>query len=195
MSSVANVRLWLFDLKDTRLDSYEPLLDASERELGKRMRFGLRFQRCRGAVRVVLGRELSRAPEQLVFAYGPNGKPELPGIEFNVSHSGDLAVLATSFDAPLGVDVEEVRSNMDWQELAQRFLKQEARTPEEFFELWTAREAYLKGTGEGIGGGLSSPMANGWRIVPLAVPATYRGALAVRAEEIRVNVCSLVQTE
>jgi 4'-phosphopantetheinyl transferase len=76
-----------------------------------------------------------------------------------------MAIVGISRDRPIGVDLEKMRSMENAEQLAQRFfcaseyyLLTQA-IPEErdqlFFQLWTAKEAYLKATGEGIGGGLN----------------------------------------
>lgn len=68
--------------------------------------------------------------------------PDCPGIHFSVSHSHGAAVCAIH-DRPIGVDVEKLR-----------------RPPrrvagglgaEEFFRLWTAKEATVKRQGRGVG--------------------------------------------
>ena len=50
-------------------------------------------------------------PREISFRYGPSGKPELAGrgdesLQFNLSHSGGLALYAISRARELGVDLE-----------------------------------------------------------------------------------------
>jgi 4'-phosphopantetheinyl transferase len=76
-----------------------------------------------------------------------------------------MAIVGISRDRRIGVDLEKMRSMENSEQLAQRFFcASEHRLltqaiPEErdklFFQLWTAKEAYLKATGEGISGGLN----------------------------------------
>ncbi|MEM6455496.1 MAG: 4'-phosphopantetheinyl transferase superfamily protein [Acidobacteriota bacterium] len=91
----------------------------------------------RGALRVLLGGYLDRAPEALRFVYGPQGKPFLAGAggqadpdapSFNVSHSEDRALIAVTravsarLDAiGVGVDVERVRAMPDGLDIAEHF--------------------------------------------------------------------------
>ena len=126
-----------------------------------------RFVAGRGLLRTLLGRCLEADPRDLDFAYGPNGKPSLAGafgdsgLHFNLAHSEDLALVAITRAARVGVDVERVRSLPDAAELVVRFFsKRESevfrklpaeRQPAAFFNLWTRKEAWLKATGEGIG--------------------------------------------
>jgi 4'-phosphopantetheinyl transferase len=81
-------------------------------------------------------------------------------LQFNLSHSQDLALYGFSIEQKIGVDLEYSRSISDVEKLAQRFfsaqeyklisncdreLKQQV-----FLQFWTAKEAYLKATGEGL---------------------------------------------
>src|SRR5277367_1195935 len=58
------------------------------------------FVAARGTLRQLLGRYLGCAPGEIAFDYGPYGKPHLRGappglsLDFNVSHSHGLALMA-----------------------------------------------------------------------------------------------------
>lgn len=143
----------------------ESLLAISERERARRYlreEDRHRFVLTRCWLRRLLGVYLSRDPRGLRFEVSPHGKPFLAGfpVLFNLSHSGDWALLAFCRDRPLGLDVEAHRS-LSVLSLARRFfqasevatLKALSCVEQEklFFEYWTAKEAYLKATGEGLG--------------------------------------------
>ena len=132
-----------------------------------------RFVVAHGALRQILGTYLERQPETLAFAAGPNGKPSLAGdepgrrrLEFNLSHSGDLALVAVAWDRPVGVDLEEWERDMNHLELAERFfspaeresLRALAASADDlvrgFFAAWSRKEAYLKASGHGVTRGL-----------------------------------------
>lgn len=118
----------------------------------------------RGALRQLLASALDIAPEEIEFIIGPHGKPALApgqgkGLEFNVSHSRDTALIALA-RRTVGVDVEAVDDKTPRDELARRFfserecqdyfsLPSELR-PAAFYRLWTCKEAYLKATGQGL---------------------------------------------
>jgi 4'-phosphopantetheinyl transferase len=78
-------------------------------------------------------------------------------LEFNLCHSGELALLAVGLGLQLGVDVEMVRSDLGGQEIAERYFsapeveKLLALAPENrveaFFQCWTRKEAYIKARG------------------------------------------------
>lgn len=89
--------------------------------------------------------------------YGENGKPELDGLHFNLSHSHNMVALAVS-EQPVGIDLEiidKIHGN-----IAKRYFTERenayldafegAEREKEFFRIWTMKESYLKMTGEGL---------------------------------------------
>jgi 4'-phosphopantetheinyl transferase len=120
----------------------------------------------RGFLRTLLGDALAGAPETIHFEEGGHGKPLLSGahadsgIEFNVSHSGDLFLYAVSRGRTVGVDIERQKEGLAVESIAQRyFASGEARSlleqaPEQrlsnFYRCWTRKEAYLKAKGTGL---------------------------------------------
>jgi len=122
----------------------------------------------RATLRVLLGDALHVDPQALEFEIGRFGKPSLPNhdIEFNVSHSGDVVLVAIGAQSPLGVDVETERPHRDLLSLAQRFFAPgevarleslpESGRAEAFYRCWTRKEAYLKARGTGITLGLDT---------------------------------------
>lgn len=144
-------------------------LSPDERARAERFRFEedrRTFAICRGLLRTLLGHYLGRAPEDLVLAADPLGKPylvveqELTPIHFNVSHSHGRLALGFSRNLPLGIDIEQIRPLDDLDGLARRyFAPQEQRLLDVedigtrrawFFAIWALKEAYLKGTGRGL---------------------------------------------
>jgi len=88
------------------------------------------------------------------------GKPYVKhntGLHFNVSHSGEYAVVAVS-DMPVGIDIEEIKP-VDFYALRNFFTKGEfdtlmltepAKRLNYFYELWTLKESYIKALGKGL---------------------------------------------
>lgn len=125
-----------------------------------------RFIAGRGILRTILGRYLGCNGSELLFDYGPHGKPALakpaaePPLYFNLAHSGGLAVLALAYQQEVGVDVEHIRPITDMEQIVQRFFAQQEQAtllalPVEqresaFFNGWTRKEAYLKALGDGL---------------------------------------------
>ncbi len=86
----------------------------------------------------------------------PNGKPYLPGLHFNLSHSGAWAVCAVS-DGPVGVDLERerplrspVERKLTAAEQSYLSMLDPGQRQSAFFDLWVLKEAALKQTGEGL---------------------------------------------
>ncbi len=75
------------------------------------------------------------------------GKPFIigrPDIFVSLSHSGGRVAAAVS-DRPIGIDIERIRPVS--QKLKSRVYKKIPETDEDFFRVWTVKEAYLKATG------------------------------------------------
>ena len=170
-----DVHVWRVPLDDeTRVESYWALLDDEERRRATRFVRDVhrrRFIAAHGALRTILAGYLDARPTALAFVTGEHGKPALrdvtgrPPVEFNLSHSDDLALVAVARAHPVGVDLERW-SEVEHLELAERFfspgersaLRALAHAPHlveaGFFAAWTRKEAYLKATGQGITRGL-----------------------------------------
>jgi len=161
------VRVWTVQVGGPVADpGAASILSPDERARAARFRVERdrdRFVACRLALRRILGRVLRMRPERLDFGYGPNGKPSLAGtsgVEFNVSHREDLAVIAVTRGRRVGVDVEKLRSVEDSETLSARFfsadeaaalrtISPEARD-QAFLACWTRKEAFVKARGDGL---------------------------------------------
>jgi len=68
-----------------------------------------RFLVGRGTLRREVGRVLGVSARAVQLELGPQGKPHvIGGPEVNVSHAGEVVLVAVSSGAPIGVDVELV---------------------------------------------------------------------------------------
>ncbi|MDJ0715195.1 MAG: 4'-phosphopantetheinyl transferase superfamily protein [Prochloraceae cyanobacterium] len=165
------VHIWRaeLDLPAERVEELAKTLCLQETQRADRFHFDIHRQRFivgRGILRNILGLYLPIEPEQIKFEYTPRGKPSVAGggVEFNLSHSQDLAVYAFTRDRRVGIDLEYLRPMPDAENIARRFFStseyeaiaqaEEPRKQIAFFQIWTAKEAYLKATGEGLGGSL-----------------------------------------
>ena len=171
----ATVHIWRIELEVVDGEQAERAAALSSDEVARADRFHLdrdrrRWIAARGAVRAILAGYLGRPATSLVFRAGPHGKPALDescaagGLDFNVSHSGNLALCAVGRERAVGVDVEAIRSDFATGDIARRFfapaevtaleaLPPEARV-EAFFACWTRKEAYIKARGIGVALGL-----------------------------------------
>lgn len=165
------VHLWRVDLAAVADGELRWLKILSPDEQTKAARFHFardrrRFASTRAVLRTVLGAYLGSEPENIVFAYARKGKPFLKprifaeSIDFNVSHSGDVALLVFSRGRSVGVDVEQIRDNLDTLAIARRYFSAHEQSqlaafpPGErsagFFRCWTRKEAYIKARGDGL---------------------------------------------
>ena len=143
-----------------------------------------RFLRGRGGLRRLLGAWRDEPPEAVPIGAGAHGKPCCTGgPEFNLSHSGDLILLALHRERAVGVDVEQLRPGLAWRPIARRVLPPaewqalEAEGAEAFLAAWCRLEARLKAQGLGLAG-LGQP-AVAVELWDVAVPLGYRAALAL----------------
>ena len=124
-----------------------------------------RYVASHAMLRLVLSRYVGASAEKLEFEVGDRGKPRLAQgrdfpLSFNLSHSGDAALLAVSGTPEVGVDLEEIRDDVDVRALSRSALSAaELRVlhsaPIErqrllFFRSWVRKEAVLKGCGVGL---------------------------------------------
>jgi len=161
----------------------------------------LRRMQTRALLHGLLAEQLGVAPQQLTPSLGPHGKPELPGLAFNSSHSGSWALLALGPVTALGIDLEEARPRPQLPQLLYYFLNKldlecfnqypKHMHLQLFYRVWTAKEAALKAWGRGLDqlgrvvlndlrrprhASIASECA--CRIHTLALPAGLIGALA-----------------
>jgi 4'-phosphopantetheinyl transferase len=165
------VHLWRLDLDRVAVAESRWRAVLSQDEITRADRFKFpddrqNFTATRALLRILLGRYLTRNPKELSFLYGPNGKPSLgpsygaAEVQFNVSHSGERALIAIARGRLLGVDIEQIRENVDCESLTQRYFspcEQDALSALEasercraFFRCWTRKESYIKARGAGL---------------------------------------------
>lgn len=172
---VADIHVWRFtlDVSLAEEEALAPLLSAREHERAAGIRLEVHQKRYiagHGRLRQVLARYVERAPEAIEFGRHPRGKPFIVatqnarGVHFNFSHTANTGLVAVASKRPLGVDVEQHRSDTDMELIARRQFSpgEQARLMSlplaerriAFYECWTRKEAYLKAIGDGIAGGL-----------------------------------------
>lgn len=122
----------------------------------------------RWALREVLGRYLERDPAAIELRFGERGKPMLadPGasLRFNLSHSGELALVAISEEREVGVDVQLIGSR-----------------PAQFYAGWAEREAIAKCHGTGLWAPLPDAAVS---VVELDAGPDHAAAVAVAGERM-----------
>lgn len=200
------------------LDQHKELVDRlaqnlNREELDRANRFVIekarqRYIVAKSTLRQLLSHYIGFPPEKIDIRLSEKGKPYLINfpLEFNLSHSEDLAIYAFSAYQALGVDIEKKGKKIEVLKLAKRFFSQteykelKNLPPDEqqiaFFHIWTRKEAFVKALGQGLTFPLhdfsvsASPRepkllfskrhdVAAWSLVELKVPAEFVGALVV----------------
>jgi 4'-phosphopantetheinyl transferase len=168
------VDLWLVYLGEDEVAREKCHAELNEWEQGRAARFVVEPPRhqyvlTHGALRMVLRGYLGEGKyAEMTYGRGEHGKPyvliggERGGPEFNVSHSGDYALMGFGKSGELGVDVEKHREMRDALEVAERVFSEreiafleslgEEERKRAFFRIWTSKEAVLKAEGLGLAG-------------------------------------------
>jgi 4'-phosphopantetheinyl transferase len=163
--------LWLFNIARPPLaiEQLRGVLNKEERQRAERFHFAehrSRFVAAHGVMRFVLSACGAGAAEELAFIAGAYNKPRLqapqdgPTLSFNLSHSGDWALLAVAPEGEIGADIEKIRP-LDRMEILARdtFAPSEyaalaaldqTRRLDGFFACWTRKEALVKADGRGL---------------------------------------------
>ncbi|MDD2582503.1 MAG: 4'-phosphopantetheinyl transferase superfamily protein [Desulfuromonadaceae bacterium] len=170
------------------------------------------FLAYRSLLREIFGRYLRIEPEDVHFEIGEQGKPYLSNtgvnkeqLQFNLSHSDTMLLLAVAADREVGIDVERVNIDIPFTDIARiAFSLREQQElfalpgqlqPAAFYRCWARKEAYMKACGMGFvmkSAGFDvtllpgTPAAlitpnkpPGWHLFDITVPEDYYAALAV----------------
>lgn len=165
-----DVQIWYYglDADADRQSQLARVLDEQEKHRAERFRLEehrRRFIARRGVLRLILAHYTRMAPEAICFTHDATGKPGIDSpaaaqaLKFSASSSQALGAVALAYDREVGLDVEQVRPDADHELVAREFSVHEAaglrrlepaRRAAAFFDLWTCKEAYLKGKGLGL---------------------------------------------
>jgi 4'-phosphopantetheinyl transferase len=177
-------------------------------------RFGLpslrdRYIVGRAMLRTLLGARLRIAPERVDIARGKRGRPFAPqadGLDFNVSHTGGMALFGITEHQRIGVDIELRDRKLNVEGVARKFMtarERSALAAEEadsrrrmLLRLWTCKEAMSKATGDALSapfrridvdtgppmGIITGPppyVPADWRLLAAGAPAEYLATVAL----------------
>jgi 4'-phosphopantetheinyl transferase len=181
----------------------------------------------RGLLRMLLGRYLQMEPGRVEFSYGQYGKPALKSVsqgktlQFNLSHSKDLAVFIFSWNRLVGIDVEFVRPMPNQDRFAEQlFSAQESaligslfgqEKLDAFFTIWTCKEALFKASGAGLTTSLTEAeisltdrgaarllsiggdqeQAAEWHMETFKPAAEYQASFAVAGHDLQITTHTL----
>ncbi len=165
------IHVWRVFLTQTAsgVQSLQQTLSKDERIKAERFHFQKhreQFIVSRGALRSILSRYLDINPGTLRFSYNLYGKPYLVAnqgattLDFNLSHSEGIALIAITKNRDIGIDIEQIRTNFPCQPIAEKFFSTlensvllslpENLQHQAFFTCWTRKEAYIKAVGKGL---------------------------------------------
>jgi 4'-phosphopantetheinyl transferase len=215
------VHIWLVQTngESISLGDFKDFLSSLEQDRASKFKFETdrrRYITAHAALRSILSSYVNSPARELQFASGPYGKPKLAPIHdkkkiaFNLSHSHEVALIAITQGREIGVDVEWVREDFVFDEVAHRFFTTREVAAlhalplhlqrEAFYKCWTSKEAFLKAKGTGLSGQLDEVEMgltdHGVRVkgtvpnlslVELTVDGGYVAALVVGGVEPRLT--------
>ena len=167
-------QLWYFKVDEffKEVEFYANLLSLKETARANSFKFAKDrrvYILARGLLRILSGRYLNKIPKNIKFDYGEYGKPNYnfqTPIKFNISHSGNIIVMAFARNCEIGVDIEKIKDDFDVIDIAQHFFSpDEIQTlealPEKervhgFYRCWTRKESFIKAKGSGLSFPLTS---------------------------------------
>ena len=181
LPSPDEIHLWILEHGEGNFE----ILSEQERtrmEYYQQEKDQLRYLFTQSSKREILGEYLKRPPQEIIFKENEHGKPSAEGLEFSISHTEGISLLAVSAQSPIGIDVERIKPLQDLNELVHRISSKAEKTSfktlgneqqlEKFYHLWTAKEAYLKSLGIGF------------EIEPETVESNFPKLSSVQAEEL-----------
>ncbi len=165
------IHIWInyLNVHEARIKHLYPLLSSKEKERSERFKFykhRKNFIASHGFLHTVLAYYTDTPANEIEFSTSEKGKPSLlkslnpNNIQFNLSHSNTMAILAVSKKHTLGVDIEYADKKVEWAAISRRFFTKNEQSalfklPEDeqkdaFFKIWTRKEAHMKVTGLGL---------------------------------------------
>ena len=229
-----DVHIWVARLDVVSAIELEQLRSTlSEDELARENKFikpsdARAFVISRGLLRLALSEYIEVEPNRVTICYSPERKPmldyqvkEYNGIQFNLSHSKELAIFAIGRVNAVGIDVEYIE-DLPTGELAKNLFTSDEFAEFEnlrnverlksFYRYWTRKEAYLKAQGCGLlrplntfsftfssdetpklltDSQVSEEEKGLWKYCHLEPSLGYVGALAIRSKRAHVKCHSI----
>jgi 4'-phosphopantetheinyl transferase len=213
-SATEIIKIWIADLAAVDVAAGYLLLSEAEQQRTGGIVIPVERRRMiarRTMLRSLLGHEFGVAPASLELERrcdhcskshpAPIVLRERKDCHWSTSSVDDMFVVATA-PVPIGIDIESVDATRSWHRVAQRHytaaeVSAIGASPEVFTQFWAYKEAFLKGEGVGLVGGLdrlccttfrqdngiwmTSEQHPAWRFTPLPdIPKGFAGAVAVR---------------
>lgn len=166
-----DVHVWVKRLGSpgAHIRALREILSLDERRKAERFYFPADRERHvvgRALTRILLGDLLAIAPDEIQFCYNDFGKPSVApaqngaDFQFNISHSGDVILIAVAARRAVGIDVEQIREDLEVDAVAARFFSTREKDDlaslppgqrrAAFFACWSRKEALIKAAGFGL---------------------------------------------
>jgi 4'-phosphopantetheinyl transferase len=206
-----SIHLWLVPLAAESGEYPFPdgiWLDSDEADRAARMSgaaLARAFQRRRQTLRHLVSGYLESDPARIRFESSPYGKPFIAGesaggLRFNVSSSHGFALFGFTRESELGVDIELIAPDFDYEAVSELTFSQSERdllagvepgkAIEGFFRAWTLKEATLKAQGLGLSGRPSEIVTDPYSEAPQQTAPGWIAATTRMAERFQVAYCA-----
>lgn len=168
---IDHIHVWKasLDYNESKINSAIEFLSMDEVERANRFYFEndrSQFIVRRSILKQIIAKYLEIDPKNLLFGYNLFGKPHLindslkHSLKFNMSYSNNMALYAISYEIEVGIDIEFIQKDIEFQQIIDRFFSPNEieylrninidKRKEEFFKIWTRKEAVLKALGKGV---------------------------------------------
>jgi 4'-phosphopantetheinyl transferase len=217
------IHVWIIqlDIPLASIEASQKILSIDEKVRINRFRYENHKQRYTAAhagLRKVLSKYIPLKPEDITFETNAFGKPALgkehmhDEVQFNLSHSGELALVAVVKGRSVGIDVEWIKPLSDHLKIAERHFTSDevgalnqmnrSSSAKSFIQLWAGKESLIKARGSGLSiplnqfnlvGLIASPDYHvctvvdpadnrTWSVSPLNLKSGYLGAVTVEGK-------------
>ena len=190
------------------------ILSPDEKERARKYRFEKDYKLYMAGkimARTILGKYFNIRPDEVQFRVDEYSRPHLmyPGkkdFDLNISHSGEYVIAGIS-DRPIGVDIERIKpvgldiAGVCFHDREIKYLfSDRKKIYENFFRLWTLKEAFIKAVGQGLSYPLKdfyfsmdnkgiklnfvkSGLTDSWNFTDIHIDNNYKSAVCVNTNE------------
>ena len=162
------VHIWCMSLTafDSDIQNGLNLLDQQEQQRAYSFRFKHHFRQfviAHSKLRRILSLYTCQPSHSLRFAFQKQGKPFLKDfsrLQFNLSHSNELAVCGLTLTMPLGIDIEFHKPIENYLDIAKHYFSKDEISElmclpqhlhsQGFYNAWTRKESFIKAVGDGL---------------------------------------------
>jgi 4'-phosphopantetheinyl transferase len=160
-NSNIGVDVWRINIANQSIDIERYLTILQQEEIARANRYvqqkdRVRFIASRAGLRLILAKYLHQDAADIIFKANANKKPYIDGcdLKYNVSHTRDWVLIGIA-NTDVGVDTEKIDQTFDFPSILPDYFSPAetvfiGHSPENFFLLWTRKEALTKATSQGL---------------------------------------------